>query len=96
MIRGHTDVRRPFFQHLKNRSQDAHHGVERCPLLCMTPAVIVAEQLVGAIDEVNDHVATSTSFLVYANWSCVGGRLGQKRVYAALIDHERSGGQQAA
>ena len=55
-------VRRAFFEHLDDRSQDARDGPERQALRWETPqAVIVAKQLVSAVDEVNDHVVEECS-----------------------------------
>jgi hypothetical protein len=56
MIRGDADVRCASFEHLDNRSQDARDRAERALRRHTPQAVIVAKQLVSAVDEVNDHV----------------------------------------
>jgi hypothetical protein len=62
VIRGHANVRRALFEHLDDRSQDARDGPERQALRWETPqAVIVAKQLVSAVDEVNHHVVQKSS-----------------------------------
>ena len=52
-----ADVRRSLLDHLQHRLQHADHGAEGpvLPLREAAQAVEVAEQLVGAVDEVNDH-----------------------------------------
>jgi len=62
VIRGHANMRRAFFEHLDDRSQDARDRPEGQALRRETSqAVIVAKQLVSAVDEVNDHVAQECS-----------------------------------
>ena len=55
----HAEVRRPVLDHLQDGMQHADHGSEgRGPALVeAAQAVEVAEQLVGAIQQVNDHGA---------------------------------------
>ena len=52
-----ADMRRALLDHLQHRLQHAAHGAERAVLALVEAAVAVevAEQLVGAVDEVDDH-----------------------------------------
>ena len=64
MIRGDADVRCALFKHLDNRSQDARDRAEGRAFRWHTPqAVIVAKQLVSAVDEVNDHFQSMEQLL---------------------------------
>ena len=63
VVGGDADVRRALLDDLEHRLQHADHGAER-PVLALgeaAQAVEVAEQLVGAVDEVNDHRAIVAS-----------------------------------
>jgi hypothetical protein len=67
MIRGDADVRCALFKHLDNRSQDASDRAEGRAFRWHTPhAVIVAKQLVSAVDEVNNHVAGTLGLIEQA------------------------------
>ena len=57
MIGRDADVRRAVLEHLQHRLQHADDGAERAvDAFVETPqAVEMTEQLVGAVDEVNDH-----------------------------------------
>ena len=58
MIRRHADMRRPALDHLHDRPEHARHRAERRIILAKPPdAEEVPEQLVRAVDEVNDHAA---------------------------------------
>ena len=57
MIRRHTDVRGSFLDHLQHRMQHADDCAEG-PILAFVEAaqpIEVTEQLVRAVNEVNDH-----------------------------------------
>ena len=59
MIGRDADVSRSLLDHLQQSLQHADHGAE-WPVLAFveaTQAVEVPEQLVGAIDEMNDHAS---------------------------------------
>ena len=57
MIGRDADVRRALFEHLQHGVQHADDGAVRLVLAFVEApqAVEVAEQLVGAVDEVDDH-----------------------------------------
>ena len=57
MVGRHTDVRGSLFRHLQDRMQHADDGGEGLVLTLIGPALAVelAEQLVCAVDEMNDH-----------------------------------------
>ena len=60
VVRGHADVRRPGLDHLQNHLQHAPHCPERrIALLHPADAVEVAKELIGAVDEVDDHRSCS-------------------------------------
>ncbi len=61
VIGGHPDVSRSGLDHLQYRMQHAADGAEALVLALaeMAPAVKLAEQLVRAVDEMNDHAAAS-------------------------------------
>jgi hypothetical protein len=58
MIGGYTDVSRPRLDHLQDGIHHTDHGAEGriVPLPEASDAVEVPEQLVGAVEEMNDHV----------------------------------------
>jgi len=60
----HTEVRRPLLDHFQHRMQHAGHGPERhiLTLVKAAPAVVVAEQLVRAVEEMNHHGVTRSSW----------------------------------
>ena len=56
MIGGDPNVRRTSLDHLYDGPEDAGDGAEgRVGVMTMTEAVEMTEQLVRAVDEVNDH-----------------------------------------
>src|SRR4051812_2807433 len=56
VIGGHTDVRSPSFQHLRHGAENSGNRAEgRITLLEPADPVEMAEQLVGPVDEVDDH-----------------------------------------
>ena len=61
MIRCDRDVRRVFLDHLQNGVEDAHYGAEG-PVFILgktTEAIEMAEKLVCAVDQMDDHTAVS-------------------------------------
>jgi hypothetical protein len=57
VIGGHTDMRRSALDHLQNCIEDANDGAEGQirAFVEAAQAIEVAEQLVGAVYEMNDH-----------------------------------------
>ena len=68
MVRGYPDVRRTFLDHLQDGVEQTDDGAER-PILALgeaAQAIEVAKQLVGTVDEMNDHPALLPSAAVPA------------------------------
>src|SRR5262249_42958057 len=63
VVGGHAEVRRAALEHLRGRMKDARYRAEwRVHALGRPPrAVEVAEELVRAVDEVDDHAAAEPS-----------------------------------
>ncbi len=77
VIGRHADMRGPRLDHLEHRLQDADHGAEGRVRALVEPAlsVEVPEQLVGAVDEVDDHgPSLKAQHRAYAEHGCVGDR----------------------
>ena len=58
MIGGDTQVRRSLFDHLQHAAEHTDDSPQG-PLVALgdtTAAIVVAEELIGAVDEVNDHM----------------------------------------
>jgi hypothetical protein len=64
-----ADVRRAVLDHLEQHVQHARDGAERrgLALLEAAAAVVMAEELVGAVDEVNDHASLPAFRRLYGN-----------------------------
>src|SRR5262245_31872842 len=76
VIGRHADVGRSALEHLRDRMQDAGHGSEgRVGVPEAPDSVELAEELVGAVDEVNDHRGpTISEHRPRAEWSHSGSR----------------------
>src|SRR5438132_4624731 len=69
VIGGHADVRRPLFDHLEYAVQHSAHAAEaRVDAVRRSAgAVEMAEQLVRAVDEVDDHAGPQDNELLRCN-----------------------------
>ena len=78
MIGGHTNVSRSTLDHLQDRMEHTDGGAERAifALGKATKTIKMPEQLVGAVDEMNDHASPQVPLTDTCSALLLCGRLG--------------------